>query len=484
MSVKQTLRQWLANGENDRVVEALQTIADQFGDKYFRSNVTFIAGRFNGIKRDRQNGVISNEFYNIQINQIRQALQDLIEEVPLITILDKPSFVGNSNNINSPVHSKNNHANAIDTSILLTINRDFSSFSDNDQNTLLQAIGTLLNLNSTEIRILKIEEGSIKVTIQLTAEDAAKLIHLINEKGYLKELNVVEASIIPNSSNNLPSTNQPEQASPLAPINTSTLPHLPWIIGLGLLILATLLAAVIPCPAESLSLASRILLSLGAAGIATILPGLFSIEVQGIKAGSAIGVFALVYLVNPAKAMEDNSRCNKAPFEFTINLQPDPEINISNQYPKLENATLQIWTDNDWKPAAIDVNNLARYFSLPGDFKNQKVAVKLIGRYWSLKADSVQLSGKSQTLTIAPDGKLGKIEGKVRSTDGTIFLPGVAIEIEGVLDTTDTRGSFAIQIPPDKQKTRYLYTAQKKGSAPKTEPFDFDGEPIEIRLKK
>jgi len=395
MPVKQTLRKWLADGENDRVVDALQTIANKFGDKYFVNNVTSIAGRFNGIKRDRQKGVISDEFYNIQLNQIRQALQDVIEDVPANATLDILSFP--------------------------------------DDSTGTTPLGNTGN-----------------VTQPKSVDPQPKM------------------PTIADDTNKPPTTNA----------------NIPWIVGLVLLIGATLLAAIIPCPSPFLSNATQILLAVGAAGIATILPGLFSIDVQGIKAGSAIGVFALVYLVNPAKAMEDNSRCNKEPFEFTINLQPNPEINISNQYPKLENATLQIWTGNDWKPAAIDANNLARYFSLPGDYKNQKVAVKLIGKYWSLKADSVQLSGRSQTLTIAPDGKLGKIEGKVRSTDGTIFLPGVAIEIEGVLDTTDTRGGFAIQIPPDKQKTRYLYTAQKKGYASETEPFDFDGEPIEIRLKK
>lgn len=98
--------------------------------------------------------------------------------------------------------------------------------------------------------------------------------------------------------------------------------------------------------------------------------------------------------------------------------------------------------------------------------------------------DSVTLSGKSQVLTITPDGLLGTVSGKVRSEQDATFLSGVEVEIEGVLDTTDARGNFNIAIPTDKQKNRYIYIAQKKDYQTKTEPFEFDGEPIEIRLKK
>lgn len=384
MSVQATLRKWLAAGEIERTVDALQSIAENFGDQYFQRDVTHQAGRFNGLKRERQLGTMSDEFYNLQLNNIRQALQDLIDKIPANATLE-----GQSDQPEPPAP---------------------------------------------------------------TPEQ--------------------------------PTSDQPKPPTHSDVIKPTTSPHIPWIVGLVLLIGATGLAVVVPCPSESLTISSRILLALGAAGIATVLPGLFNINLQGIKAGSAVGVFALVYLVNPASAMTNNDGCNE-PFEFTINLQRDRNLNLSPQYPKLENVALQLWLDNKWEEVMVSDDNLADFKSIPGKLRNQTVPVRFqTQKYWKLTQYSVTLSGKSQTLTIAPDGLLGTVSGKVRSEQDATFLSGVEVEIEGVLDTTDARGNFNVAIPPDKQKSRYIYIAQKKDYETKTEPFEFDGEPIEIRLKK
>ncbi|MBK7873972.1 MAG: hypothetical protein IPJ74_26635 [Saprospiraceae bacterium] len=159
---------------------------------------------------------------------------------------------------------------------------------------------------------------------------------------------------------------------------------------------------------------------------------------------------------------------NIEPFEFTINLQPDKSTAVSAQYPKLENATLQLWINNKWEDAVVSGDNLADFKSIPGELKDQTVPIRFAtNKYWKLLQDSVTLSGKSQVLIIVPDGLLGTVSGKVRSEQDATFLSGVEIEIEGVLDTTDTRGNFTIQISPEKQKTRYSTSHTNQATRPK-----------------
>lgn len=387
MSTKQTLRKWLADGENERVVEALQTIADQFGDKYFRSNVTSIAGRFNGIKRDRQNGVISDEFYNIQINQIRQALQDLIEDVPDNATL--PDV-------------------ALDTPIPTPL-------------------GNEGNGTPTQPQTPPSEDGNKQ------------------------------------------------------PADTNA--NIPWIIGLGLLILATLFAAVIPCPGESLSLASRILLSLGAAGIATILPGLFSIDVQGVKAGSAIGVFALVYLVNPAKAIEDSSACNKQPFDLTIFVE-SPSERIEWEAP----AKLSLRLYNDPRTETIGENKTAIFKLIPAELEDSMAIVELIAAGWQFTngsmRDTVTISKKSTIVQIERDNSRCCVSGFVEDESGKP-APQVTISILDIFTETDARGRFKLEIPKAKQRKDQSLKVYKQGYQSKTYPVQPETQQeLEIQLEK
>ncbi|MBK7873971.1 MAG: hypothetical protein IPJ74_26630 [Saprospiraceae bacterium] len=90
MSVKSTLNKWFAAGETERVVEALQSIAERYGDQYFQNDVTHQTGRFNGVKNQYKNGLISDDFYNREINKIRHALQYLIDKIPTNATLNIP----------------------------------------------------------------------------------------------------------------------------------------------------------------------------------------------------------------------------------------------------------------------------------------------------------------------------------------------------------------------------------------------------------
>lgn len=393
MSVKQTLRQWFAAGETERVVEALQSIAERYGDQYFQNDVTHQTGRFNGVKNQYKNGLTSDDFYNREINKIRLALQDLIDKVPT---------------------------------------------------------NATLNIPDTP------EEQAAPLSAEATS---------------------------PQHDNTNAQTPIPNQ--PLSPTKYMWISGIGFLFTVGLFMAATyfgnqmngsqgdrayyiLLFPLAFAAAAFLFGAMRTY----ATWTGTVLNG--TLELGGpivVAAGIIIGGFLL-----PG---------GNEPFEFTINLQRDRNLNLSPQYPKLENVALQLWINNKWEEVMVSNDNLADFKSIPGELRNQTVPVRFqTQKYWKLLQDSVTLSGKSQVLIIVPDGLLGTVSGKVRSEQDATFLSGVEIEIEGVLDTTDTRGNFNIAIPPDKQKSRYIYIAQKTGYQTKTEPFEFDGEPIEIRLRK
>jgi hypothetical protein len=276
-----------------------------------------------------------------------------------------------------------------------------------------------------------------------------------------------------------PPDDSPKPATPVKPPSNAI-----WITGLVVLVGVTLLAALIPCPGDFLSGTTQVLMAIGAAMAATALPGLLNIELPTVKAGSALAVLVLVYLFNPAKLVENNSACNNEPFDFTINLQPDQAVRVSNQYPKLKNAILQIWIGNDWRTDTVDANNLARYYSLPGDYKDQKVAVKLVGNYWYLKEDSVQLSGKSQVLTILPNGTLGTVTGRVIDAKANP-VKDVKIEIVGIITYTNENGIFTLQVPLDKQRSNYeVYATKAPFISSKSNAAPSTGQDVKILLLK
>ncbi len=279
----------------------------------------------------------------------------------------------------------------------------------------------------------------------------------------------------------------PTPSAPTPPVAAPAVsPHIPWVLGLILLLgSAAALLVLAPSPTPNQEIVFRLLMALGAGGIATVLPGLFHIEMPNLKAGSAIGVFALVYLVNPAGAIKDDSRSEKNPFEFTIALIPDKQLRISPQYPKLTEATLKIRLANKWEPATVSTEGDADYKSIPGDFKDSTVAAQLGARYWKLQRDSVALKGKSAVLTILPDGSLGRVTGRVWESDGRTPIADALIELDELSARTDARGFFALEVPLEKQQARYLLRVSKSGLYERIQELvPYEGETLAFRLKK
>ncbi len=256
--------------------------------------------------------------------------------------------------------------------------------------------------------------------------------------------------------------------------------NIPWIAGLVLLVgTAIVVGAFIPCPTAAQAMVFRLLMALGGGLAAIKLPGLLQFEMQGVKAGSAAAVFALVYLINPASVVATDG-CG--PFEFTISLKT--KVTGAGLYPKLKEGSVQLFVENKWESADIDADGLADFKSLPGTLRGNTVRVRLNADYWKLEGNSLTLNGKSTTLEVLPDGSLEKVSGQILNEDGTEPLPGVSLLILNQRDTTDEFGKFEVSIPMDMQRLNHSISAQRAGYHPLSQNFTLDGGPVEFRMRK
>lgn len=209
MSIQNKLRKKLAAGELEQVLIELQKITENSSPTSFRNDVRHQAGRFNILKRDKNNGIISDDSYRLESNKIQIALLDLIDKVEF----------------NEPFPTKG------EITSTPSIPKQLSKTSSNSQ------------------------------------------------------------------INKIPIAN-----------------NIPWILGLVFIIGSMVGIIGFPCPTPPQEAIFRLLMAFGGAGIATLLPGLFNIQALGIKATSALGIFTLLYLVSPAKIIENNNLCDEVRF--------------------------------------------------------------------------------------------------------------------------------------------------------------------------
>jgi len=72
----------------------------------------------------------------------------------------------------------------------ITIDRDINNFTDDDKLKFAIAIANLLNINPKGVKIKKIEKGSVKITFELTQEQADRLEETLG-RGALSEWNIL-----------------------------------------------------------------------------------------------------------------------------------------------------------------------------------------------------------------------------------------------------------------------------------------------------
>ena len=81
MNAKETLTEWLAEGDLERVLAGLRIICKKWGDNDLALSVNFQSGRYIGLKNSHLKGLVTYANYSIELAIIREALLDLVGEM-------------------------------------------------------------------------------------------------------------------------------------------------------------------------------------------------------------------------------------------------------------------------------------------------------------------------------------------------------------------------------------------------------------------
>lgn len=101
-----------------------------------------------------------------------------------------------------------------------------------------------------------------------------------------------------------------------------------WL-GIALTITILILVIFIPCPTASQYFVFRIIIALAAAGLTAVIPGIFNISLaNGVTAGGAMAILAVVYFFDPASSVGEG-KCANETFTLTIFVQGKGGLQIS-----------------------------------------------------------------------------------------------------------------------------------------------------------
>ena len=82
---------------------------------------------------------------------------------------------------------------------------------------------------------------------------------------------------------------------------------LAFTFGVVFVIVLLVFAVAIPNPTEFTIFIFRVVLALAAAGIGAVLPGLIDVKLPIVRAGGALALAVMVYLVNPPALIHDSA---------------------------------------------------------------------------------------------------------------------------------------------------------------------------------
>ena len=230
---------------------------------------------------------------------------------------------------------------------------------------------------------------------------------------------------------------------------------LPSIAGLILILIILTLIIFFPNPSHEQYLVFRIVLAIACGGFAAIIPGFFKINYKHfIQASGALGVFALVYLINPAGSEAKS-------FDFTVFLETNRgETALKNK------GMLILKLGNDKREEKIDAEGSVNFKNIPIANKNQTLSLQIEADGWQFEnsniSTSILLKENNATVTIKRDNSLCCVFGSVRN-ESSEFLSDVKVSIGDVSTETNESGRFSLEIPPEKQKAEQKLTVYKEG---------------------
>lgn len=342
------------------------------------------------------------------------------------------------------------------------------------RNTLIQLSGRYHNLEE------KINNGTI-------SHENSELETNKIRQSLIETISNIPAELLPNVDIVISSMKPPVHSPPPVslsngnPEKSTTNSNWPIYIGIGLVILITLLIIFIPCPSSAQYEVFHAILALCIAGLGAIIPGFLKVEYKGLlQAGGAMGLFVLVFWGGPDLPIAEGKCANEA-FDLVLRLKPEKP---NPEYPNLAEAQLWLWVGDDWEKKDITGDQVVEFKNLSPNLHGKKAEIKLIAQHYRLPFDSIPLLPDTRPIKLVPDWSLSKIQGKARLGAGGGFLPGVVIEVEGVKDTSDAFGNFEINIPPARQKEKYTLYASKLGYGLYETYVHPAGGKVEVPLKK
>lgn len=238
-----------------------------------------------------------------------------------------------------------------------------------------------------------------------------------------------------------------------------------FYMGAFFLLVCIVLAVLIPCPENTSFFVFQTALSIAAAGLATVLTGFLNVQyVRGVQAGGGLAVFLIVFFAQPI-----TGTCPKS-FSYTIRVDENPDTPVSDDYPKPNGASVELWSGTQWLKGQLSDDGLADFKEISITLRDSMTKLRLGTPYWKLTSDTVWLVGNSSVVHVEPNGSLGRISGQV-TKDGGLGVPHAMIRAMGLADTADVDGWFEILVPIAQQREEYELRIVAEGFAPAVVPY-------------
>lgn len=211
--------------------------------------------------------------------------------------------------------------------------------------------------------------------------------------------------------------------------------------GVIFLSLLLIMVSLNPCPSDQVFSIYKAALSISLAGLAAVIPGFFRFKYQGIiAAGGAMGVFAFVFLLNPATI----SRTGNCTFDLTLT------FHVAGDRDKLVSGVSATVLFGTSRVEKIDVHEgRVVIHEIHNDLRGKEMIL-------DLNAND-DYESKQLRLTIPQEKNFVQIDLAPRShitrAHGVLLdaqnrpLKFARINIEGTEDTTDVNGMYDFTLP-------------------------------------
>ncbi|MCP5062464.1 MAG: hypothetical protein GY936_08380 [Ignavibacteriae bacterium] len=232
------------------------------------------------------------------------------------------------------------------------------------------------------------------------------------------------------------------------------------IISFTLVIFIFVTIIFLPCPTNAQYIFFRIIISFAIAGLATTIPGIFSIKLLGIKTIGPIGILIFVYIYTP-DLIDTRDKCAD-PFDLTVFLEFQDGGFIETQ------GTVVLKLGNDKRKELIDEDGSVDFKQIPNRFFDELTTIQLSNEGLQFingkKIIDILLNENSKTFIVENDNSNCCLSGIIRNNKNE-FIEGVVVQIAeiNIITKTDDNGKFEIRIPREKQKDNFLLIVKKSG---------------------